>query len=980
MSEPKLVSPLLDGFVMGAPMSDHDGIRCCPAMKENSDDKYIVKVISIPASQVQLDALLLTGAYKDPAAAMDYFKELSNSIAQEAELLQKLSKLEGFVPFESWQIVPMEENHLGYDVYLLSSYRQSLDKFVRRNPMTHLGVVNLGLDLCAALSICRNAGYLYADLRPANIYISEDKEYRIGDLGFIPMASLKYASLPAKYLSPYTPPEMHDAMATVNTTIDIYAVGMILYQIYNNGVLPFEGKAPAEELPTPLNADYEIAEIIMKAITPDPDSRWQTPIEMGQALVSYMQRNVINDVPISPPLASVGVSLQEESETPKESDTENDTQNQPSDSDAAPADADSANAKETEASDIDVSGEAGALLALAGDLDSEENKGSVVSAESATLPELPKTSETKTADTTDEADDAQTPDERKTTVIPASQVPKKSRFSFFEEDEEDEDPFDDEEDQEEEAEEIKPFDPRPRKKKKKTGLVVMMVLLLLVAALCYGGYYFYRNYYQMNITMLDVSGDKNEIYVTVDTEADMSLLTVVCSDSYGNTKRMSLTDGKASFTGLNPDTMYQIQLEVEGYHELVGPKSGSYTTAAETKILNFTGITGTADGTVVLSFSVEGPESEWILRYSAEDEEEQTLTFSGHMVNVAGLTVGKTYHFTMEPTTSLYIVTEPYLEYTAASLVLAENLEITSCSGGTLTAQWTAPEDSNVEVWNVVCYGDNGYTATASGPETTVTFENIDPTQAYTVEVTAEGMTQPVRTSITANPITVGKLSVDESDPMKLVFTWEFEGEAPAGGWLLMYSLDGSDHQNVVQCETNSAVVSPRIPGATYTITILSADATTIFTTENTYVCPDAEAFSNDEDFARYRLRASRIIVNMLATPKKNWSYKDVSTKDYTTTFKLGQGISILMRAKDDFYIYRDEMHLLYVIRDSEGKVITSLIAEQDAIWYDLWYNKSDYHYCELDLPKIPTEAGTYTVDVYFNGYTMCSLTFTIKE
>ena len=67
LSEQKLVSPLLDGFVMGNPMNSHDGIRCCPAMKENTDEKYIVKIISIPESQVQLDALLLTGAHKDPA-------------------------------------------------------------------------------------------------------------------------------------------------------------------------------------------------------------------------------------------------------------------------------------------------------------------------------------------------------------------------------------------------------------------------------------------------------------------------------------------------------------------------------------------------------------------------------------------------------------------------------------------------------------------------------------------------------------------------------------------------------------------------------------------------------------------------------------------------------------------------------------------------------------------------------------------------
>ena len=74
MSAPKLISPLLDGFVMGPPISNHHGVRCCPAMKHNSDNKYIVKIVSVPASQSQLDALLLTGAYNDPGEAMDYFK------------------------------------------------------------------------------------------------------------------------------------------------------------------------------------------------------------------------------------------------------------------------------------------------------------------------------------------------------------------------------------------------------------------------------------------------------------------------------------------------------------------------------------------------------------------------------------------------------------------------------------------------------------------------------------------------------------------------------------------------------------------------------------------------------------------------------------------------------------------------------------------------------------------------------------------
>ena len=47
------------------------------------------------------------------------------------------------------------------------------------------------------------------------------KEYKIGDLGFVRLNSLKYESLPDKYRSCYTAPEVEDAFAPLNDTIDI---------------------------------------------------------------------------------------------------------------------------------------------------------------------------------------------------------------------------------------------------------------------------------------------------------------------------------------------------------------------------------------------------------------------------------------------------------------------------------------------------------------------------------------------------------------------------------------------------------------------------------------------------------------------------------------------------------------------------------------------------------------------------------------
>ena len=92
MSEPRIISPLLDGFALGHSMSCHSGVSCYPAMRVDSDERYIVKTISIPATQTQLEALLLTGAYPDADAARNYFLDLAKGIEEEVGVLEKLAQ------------------------------------------------------------------------------------------------------------------------------------------------------------------------------------------------------------------------------------------------------------------------------------------------------------------------------------------------------------------------------------------------------------------------------------------------------------------------------------------------------------------------------------------------------------------------------------------------------------------------------------------------------------------------------------------------------------------------------------------------------------------------------------------------------------------------------------------------------------------------------------------------------------------------
>lgn len=949
MSDQKLVSPLLDGFIMGDPISGHDGVRCHPAIRENTDNKYIVKVITVPASQKQLDALLLTGAFKNAAAATAYFKELADGTVSEAETLQQLAKLEGFVPYDGWQIVPMEGGDLGYQIYLVSPYKRSLEKFMRRNPMTHLGAVNLGLDLCAALAVCRKAGYLYVDLKPTNIFITEDKEYRIGDLGFVKLDSLKYASLPVRYSSAYSAPELRDPMVTLNTTADIYSVGMVLYQIYNNGQLPTQ-KELAEGLPTPMNADYEMAEIIQKACAVNPKDRWQDPVEMGQALVSYMQRNVINDTPILPPLMEKPVQ-EEPAAKPAAEEEENLLAGNPA---AAPV---------------------------------QEAPMMEESFDDQTVPEAAAEEELGEAEMTDEVNSmlAQADDLLVADVPSAEEelddmddLDKDEDFDFdFDDDEnkeDDEEEFDDEdEDEEDYIPEPQPEKPRRKKSKKGKGFLTVLILLLVVALLGGGAFYYYQNYYLMSISDMEVTGEHNQMTVIITSDVDDALLTAVCTDTYGNKLQAPVVNGQAQFTDLNPGTAYKVTLEVSGFHALTGATYATYETDNQTEILNFNAITGNEDGSVILNFTVNGPEQEWMVKYSTDGEAEKTVSFPGHTVTITGLTVGSTYTFQLvaDPSSDLYVAGDSILAFTASKIVVAEKLTIVSCVDGVLTAQWKAPADSAVTEWTVRCYAEDGYDETVTTADTTIQFSGIDTTKAYTIEVMADGMTQGARAYVTANPLTVSDITVDaETEPGKLNVSWNFSGTAPEGGWLLMYGMDGSNDQDVVKCEEASGVIENLVPNCTYNLTIQAADGSTVFGCLADHQVPAAESFEEQG------LKADLIEANFLPTPAEaEWKPGEIDDGMFTTQFSSDDEITLLLYGTEKFYTRKADIEILYVIRDAAGKVIGELVETESKDWSSMWTTD---HYCALEIPVLPGAAGEYSLELYFNGALAVDKNFSI--
>lgn len=1021
MDELKIISPMLDNFAVGSAISDHNGVRCYPAMDETNGEKYIVKVISIPASRTQLDAFLLSGAYADEESAMVYFTEQAEELVKETQVLGKLAQLEGYFAYEKVQLVPAEEG-APVQVYLLGKYKRTLERSMQKKPMTYLGAVNLGLDLCAALTVCRRCGFLYSDLRPGNIYVTENNNYLIGDLGFLRLDSLKFASLPDRYHSAYTAPEIADAFSSLNTTIDVYAVGMILYQIYNNGELPVIDLESSEPITAPANADYEMSEIILKACATDPADRWEDPAAMGQALVSYMQRNGANDIPIVPPVLPVVEAPVSEDDVADVSDeaafepeeteviteaTEEIAEEpaddpsdelsdislllQPSEDETAPE------YVETSVEYGEVSDEANEILEQIDELANHPVPDPVVAPEPIDVPipePIPVVSEPEIPDQEEVISEEDT--ENTVAAVADVDVTQEEAAASNEaidtevEETEAEETADkeatDEEAEEtpdtattvvtnEEPEEIDEAVAEPKKKKKGNWLLYVILALLLIGIITVGAY-FYKNYYLLPVDSMTVEGKEDYVTITVETPIDESLITVVCKGQHGEVLTAPLKDGTVTFNDLKADTAYVITLKVSGFHKLSGEVTKGYSTPKVTEITAFNVYTGTTSGSVNVVFSVTGKDADsWKLTYSATGETEKTITLKDKNATVNGLTVGKEYTFTLESAGDMYLTGSNTVTHTVREPAYAQHLTFTEFSNGKLGVAWVAPKNFESGSWTVYCVDANNVsldpvTIPASASSTAkakAEFSGIDTSMSYTVTVVAKGMQNGVSETVAANAASLSNAKTTVAANGATV-TWE-AGAVP-GPWTVTCTADGFEITEAVTTGEGVYQIEGLIPNTTYCVTIKAADGTIPVGGLQAFNTPKAEPFSFDNGGVTFT--AEDFTANLCATNnvKGKWS-----SKHFANTFKLGDKAGVLVEKTKQHNYSGLEFSRVFAIYNKDGN-LTNVSATTNE-WYKMW---PDGNACELDIPSMPTQIGEYTLYVYFNGQLVTTQDFTITE
>jgi len=165
--------------------------------------------------------------------------------------------------------------------------------------MPHDDVLRIGRAVASALDYAHRRGVIHRDVKPANVMVAGDGRVVLTDFGLA--MDVRQGSLGEVFgSSHYIAPEQARRSADAVPQSDLYALGVILYEVLT-GVVPFDDPSPTSvaiqhlTLPPPSpreinpNLGQEIEVVLLKALSKSPEERYQTGAELIDALEEALQ-------------------------------------------------------------------------------------------------------------------------------------------------------------------------------------------------------------------------------------------------------------------------------------------------------------------------------------------------------------------------------------------------------------------------------------------------------------------------------------------------------------------------------------------------------------------------------------------------------------------------------------------------------------------------------------------------------------------
>lgn len=195
----------------------------------------------------------------------------------------------------------------GRDAFTLMDYieGETLKHFIHDSngkSMRFAHIREVTRSVCGALNYAHSQGFVHCDIKPANIMIDKHGKVLLADFGIARMSETATATMVGIGTPAYMAPEQAQGQEPVSQT-DIYALGVVLYEMFTGGERPFTGKHAEVtggigervrwehvhlQPPSPRqwnsSISGEIEAVILRCLEKDPNDRYQTALDLFNAL------------------------------------------------------------------------------------------------------------------------------------------------------------------------------------------------------------------------------------------------------------------------------------------------------------------------------------------------------------------------------------------------------------------------------------------------------------------------------------------------------------------------------------------------------------------------------------------------------------------------------------------------------------------------------------------------------------------------
>lgn len=270
--------------------------------KDFSNMKSAMKIISIPGSQTEVNNYRSENYDLDEKSVTSYFYGFVEEFIKEFQIMSQLRGNGNIVSIEDYEVKEKDDG-FGWDIFIRMELLTPMNDYFKEISPKQSDVIKLGIDMCKALETCQKYKIIHRDIKPSNIFVSDSGDFKLGDFGVARTLEKTSSALSKKGTYTYMAPEIFKG-EEYGSNVDIYSLGIVMYRLCNNNLEPFRKertysdgeqalalRVKGEKITKPANADGRLAEIILKACSFDPKSRYESPIQMRMELESILYNN-----------------------------------------------------------------------------------------------------------------------------------------------------------------------------------------------------------------------------------------------------------------------------------------------------------------------------------------------------------------------------------------------------------------------------------------------------------------------------------------------------------------------------------------------------------------------------------------------------------------------------------------------------------------------------------------------------------------